>query len=121
MQKFKTHGSAQRVVSIPSAVCNTFAVQRHLVSRPSHRVFRREAFDVWSAATAAAQERLILRPCARLAFSCQDRIQPKREFSALAHEACSSQFHDTFSDEVVRPESRCACAKVISERSSESG
>ena len=54
MQKCKSQGCDQRVVSIPSAVCNTFAVQPHLVSRPSHRVFRREAFDVWSAATAAA-------------------------------------------------------------------
>ena len=54
MQKFKSQGSAQRFVAIHSAVYNTFAVQRHLISRRSHRMFRREAFDAWSAATAAA-------------------------------------------------------------------
>jgi len=54
MQKFKSQGSAQRFISVHSAVYNTFAVQRHLISRRSHRVFRREAFVAWSATTAAA-------------------------------------------------------------------
>jgi transposase-like protein len=42
MQRFKSPGSAQRFLSIHAAVQNT--VQRHLISRGTHRVFREEAF-----------------------------------------------------------------------------
>src|SRR5712664_968439 len=53
MQGFKSARSAQRFVSTHAAVYNTFNVQRHLISRPTlHRV-RREAMEVWNAATAA--------------------------------------------------------------------
>ena len=44
MQRFKSPGSAQRFVSMHSAVHNTFDVQRHLVSRRSLRLLRRESF-----------------------------------------------------------------------------
>jgi transposase-like protein len=53
MQRFKSPGSAQRFLSIHSAVQNTFNVQRHLTSRRTLRVFREEAFRTWRAATAA--------------------------------------------------------------------
>ena len=54
MQRFKSAGSAQRFLSLHSAVHNAFDVQRHLVSRGSLRVLRAEARDQWHRATAAA-------------------------------------------------------------------
>jgi len=53
MQGFKSGKSAQRFVSTHAAVYNTFNVQRHLISRPTLRRVRREAMEVWNAATAA--------------------------------------------------------------------
>jgi transposase-like protein len=53
MQGFKSARSAQRFVSTHAAVYNTFNVQRHLISRPTLRRARREAMEVWNAATAA--------------------------------------------------------------------
>src|SRR6202007_1274849 len=54
MQGFKSANSAQRLVSVHAAVYNTFNVQRHLISRPTHRQFRTTAHQSWSDATAAA-------------------------------------------------------------------
>ncbi len=54
MQRFKSPGSAQRFLSVHSAIYNTFYVQRHLISRKTLRKFRGEAMSVWEAATAAA-------------------------------------------------------------------
>ena len=54
MQGFKSAKSAQRFVSVHAAVYNTFNVQRHLISRPTHRQFRTSAHQSWSDATAAA-------------------------------------------------------------------
>ena len=53
MQRFKSPGSAQRFLSVPAAVHNTFSVQRNLVSRKTLRVLRGEALQNWRAATAA--------------------------------------------------------------------
>ncbi len=53
MQRFKSPGSAQRFLSVHAAVFNTFNVQRHLISRPTLRLFRAEAMTHWNAATAA--------------------------------------------------------------------
>ena len=53
MQGFKSAKSAQRFVSVHAAVYNTFNVQRHLVSRPTHRRFRTAAHQSWREATAA--------------------------------------------------------------------
>ena len=53
MQGFKSAKSAQRFVSVHAAVYNTFNVQRHLISRPTHRKFRTAAHQSWSDATAA--------------------------------------------------------------------
>jgi len=53
MQGFKSARSAQRFVSTHAAVYNTFNVQRHMISRPTLRRVRREAMEVWNAATAA--------------------------------------------------------------------
>src|SRR5271156_1333211 len=53
MQRFKSPGSAQRFLSIHSAVQNTFNVQRQLTPRRTLRVFRDEEFRAWRAATAA--------------------------------------------------------------------
>jgi putative transposase len=54
MQGFKSARSAQRFVSVHAAVYNTFNVQRHLISRPTHRRFRTAAHQCWNEATAAA-------------------------------------------------------------------
>jgi transposase-like protein len=53
MQRFKSPGSAQRVLSVHAAVHNIFNVQRHLTSRNTLRILRSEAFQTWRAATAA--------------------------------------------------------------------
>ena len=53
-QRFKSAGSAQRFLNIHSAVYNTFTVQRHLLSRPTFKRFRADAFNVWESASAAA-------------------------------------------------------------------
>ena len=55
MQRFKSAGSAQRFfLATHAAVHNTFNVQRHLISRPTLRLFRAEAMQQWHAATMAA-------------------------------------------------------------------
>jgi putative transposase len=54
MQRFKSARSAQRFLSMHSAVQNTFNVQRHLVSRRTLRLFRAKARYAWQSATAAA-------------------------------------------------------------------
>ena len=54
MQRFKSPGSAQRFVSMHSAMYNTFIVQRHPISRRTLRAFRTEATAQWRAAAAAA-------------------------------------------------------------------
>jgi putative transposase len=53
MQGFKSAKSAQRFVSVHAAVYNTFNVQRHLISRPTHRRFQTAAHQCWREATAA--------------------------------------------------------------------
>ena len=52
-QRFKSPGSAQRFLNIQSSVYNTFYVQRHLLSRPTFKRFRTDAFNVWESASAA--------------------------------------------------------------------
>jgi putative transposase len=47
MQGFKSVGSAQRFLSVHAAVYNTFNVQRHLISAPTHRMFRASAMEEW--------------------------------------------------------------------------
>ncbi len=47
MQSFKSPGSAQRFLSIHSAVYNTFNLQRHLISRRTLRFVRAEAAVQW--------------------------------------------------------------------------
>ena len=54
MQRFKSPGSAQRFVSLHSAVHNTFNLQRHPISRRTLRTFRSEAMEQWRAAASAA-------------------------------------------------------------------
>ena len=54
MQRFKSGGSAQRFLSAHSAVHNTFALQSHLISRRTLRLFRGEAAEQWKIATTAA-------------------------------------------------------------------
>ncbi len=54
MQRFKSAGSAQRFLSSHAAVYNTFNVQRHLTSAPTHRTLRAAAMDTWRTAVAAA-------------------------------------------------------------------
>jgi transposase-like protein len=54
MQRFKSPGSAQRFLSAHAAVFNTFNVQRHLTSAPTHRVLRAAAMRTWREAVMAA-------------------------------------------------------------------
>ena len=53
-QRFKSPGSTQRFLNIQSATYNTFYVQRHLLSRPTFKRLRADAFNVWERASAAA-------------------------------------------------------------------
>ncbi len=54
MQRFKSAGSAQRFLSIHAAVYNHFNVQRHLISRRTHRLFRIAAIASWKHVTLPA-------------------------------------------------------------------
>ncbi len=54
MQRFKSPGGAQRLLSIHAATYNTFYHQRHLLNRPTFEELRAASFEVWSAATACA-------------------------------------------------------------------
>jgi transposase-like protein len=54
LQRFKSARSAQRFLSIHSAVYNTFNFQRHLISRSTLRIFRAEATAEWRVAVVAA-------------------------------------------------------------------
>ncbi|WP_445503334.1 IS6 family transposase [Microvirga sp. G4-2] len=54
MQGFKSAGSAQRFLTMHSAVHNTFNLQRHLISRRTLRLFRAEAAHAWDQVMAAA-------------------------------------------------------------------
>jgi putative transposase len=54
LQRFKSARSAQRFLSMQAPVHNTFNLQRHLLSRPTLRLFRAEAAHAWETATAAA-------------------------------------------------------------------
>ena len=53
-QRFKSAGSTQRFLNVYSTVYNTLYVQRHLLSRPTFKRFRVDAFNVWESASAAA-------------------------------------------------------------------
>ena len=53
-QRFKSAGSAQRLLATHAPVHNTFNLQRHLISRRTLRTFRAEATQAWQSATAAA-------------------------------------------------------------------
>ena len=53
-QRFKSAGSAQRFLSMHSAVHNTFNLQRHLISHRTLQTFRAEATLAWQTATVAA-------------------------------------------------------------------
>lgn len=52
MQLFKSRSSAQRFLTTHAAIYNTFYNQRHLISRPTFRLFRAGADAAWVAATA---------------------------------------------------------------------
>lgn len=54
MQRFRSVGSAQRFLSIHTAVYNTFNTRRHLISAAEHRQRRNEAFRQWHDAVAVA-------------------------------------------------------------------
>ena len=54
MLGFKSPGPAQRYLASHAAVHNTFALQRHLASRRTLRLFRANAANAWQLATAAA-------------------------------------------------------------------
>jgi hypothetical protein len=43
IQRFKSAGSAQKFLSIPADVSNTFNIQRHLTSAQTPRTLRAEA------------------------------------------------------------------------------
>jgi transposase-like protein len=54
MQGFKSPGSAQHFLSVHSAICNTFNLQRHFISRRTLRLFRAQAAEQWRSATIPA-------------------------------------------------------------------
>jgi transposase-like protein len=52
MQGFKSRVSTQRFLTTHAAIYNAFNVQRHLISRPTLRVFRARADCAWAVAAA---------------------------------------------------------------------
>jgi putative transposase len=54
IQRFKSAGSAQRILSTHAAIYNTANVQRYLISRRTLRQFRTKAMNRWDAVTIAA-------------------------------------------------------------------
>jgi putative transposase len=54
MQRFESTGSAQKFLSIHTAVFNTFNSRRHLASAQTHRTLRAKAMSMWREAVAAA-------------------------------------------------------------------
>lgn len=54
MQRFKSPGSAQRFLLLHASVYNLFNIQRHLVSRKRHRLFRMAAMKAWRHVTIPA-------------------------------------------------------------------
>jgi len=52
-QRFKSPGSAQRLLSIQSATYNTFYHQRHLLKRSTYKELRTTSFEVWQSANVA--------------------------------------------------------------------
>ena len=49
---FKSRDLAQRFLTTHAALCNAFSLQRHMISRPTLRVFRAWADPVWARAVA---------------------------------------------------------------------
>ncbi len=54
LQRFKSPGSAQRLLSIHAVTYNTFYHQRHLNRRPYFKDLRTASFEAWQAASTAA-------------------------------------------------------------------
>ena len=52
MLNFKSQNSAQRFLETHAAIYNVFNIQRHMISRPTLRVFRARSDSVWSKAVA---------------------------------------------------------------------
>jgi putative transposase len=53
-QGFKSAGSVQKFLSMQAATCNTFNIQRHLISRSTLRTLRADSMTRWRNATLAA-------------------------------------------------------------------
>jgi putative transposase len=53
MQRFKSPGSAQKLLNIQSATYNSFYFQRHLINRARLKECRAQAFGVWASASIA--------------------------------------------------------------------
>jgi hypothetical protein len=53
MQAFQVLRIGPALFFAHAAVCNTFNIQRHLISRRTLRRFRANAMEQWQAATAA--------------------------------------------------------------------
>ena len=54
MQRFKSAGQAQRLLSAHDGISNLFHLRRHRVPATQYRVARAEAFAVWAEITGAA-------------------------------------------------------------------
>jgi len=52
MLNFKSRNSAQRFLETHAAIYNVFNIQRHMISRPTLRIFRARSDSVWSKAVA---------------------------------------------------------------------
>jgi len=52
MLNFKSRNSAQRFLETHAAIYNVFNIQRHMISRPTLRVFRTRSDSVWRKAVA---------------------------------------------------------------------
>jgi len=51
MRRFKSPGHAQRFLSAHGPINNLFRVGRHLLKAAHYRIFRDQAFDIWTGVT----------------------------------------------------------------------
>jgi len=89
-QRLKSQRSAQTFLATHTALFNNIKVQRHLIRRPTRRLFRAEADRAWAAATAAAWAIALSRLTAPLTTSFDNTLlKTTTRYSVLRRRGCA--------------------------------